>query len=82
MGAVAGRHDLLGPPRIAVPGPVHDYGEDAGEQLAHPNRGGHAAPSGADMSGTTRSPGAWSASNAAGGTRSPALARMMAATWR
>jgi hypothetical protein len=41
VGAVAGGRDLLGPPRIAVPGPVHDFGEDAGEQLAHPNRVDH-----------------------------------------
>jgi hypothetical protein len=81
MGAVAGGRDLLGPPRIAVPGPVHDFGQDAGEQLAHANRVGHAAPSGAGMSGTTRSPGAWLASNAAGSALSPAVARTMAATW-
>ena len=41
MGAVAGGRDLLSPPLIAVPGPVHDFGEDAGEQLAHANRVGH-----------------------------------------
>jgi hypothetical protein len=39
--AVAGLGDQLGPPLIAVTGPVHDLGQDAGEQLAHPGRLGH-----------------------------------------
>ena len=34
--AVAGLGDQLGPPLIAVAGPVHELPEDAGEQLAHP----------------------------------------------
>jgi hypothetical protein len=79
--AVAGLGDELGPAVIAVPGPVDNLGEDAGEQLAHVNRVGHAAPSGAGIDGTTRSPGACSASNAAGSAYWTEVARMMAATW-
>src|SRR5215207_6515830 len=79
--AVAGLGDQLGPPLVAVPGSVDDLGEGAGEQLAHANRVGHAAPSGAGIGGTTRSAGACSASTSAGSRRSPVVARTMAATW-
>jgi hypothetical protein len=79
--AVAGLGDQLGPPLVAVTGAVDDLGEDAGEQLAHANRVGHAAPSGAGIGGTTRSPGACSASSPAGSHRSLLVAWMMAATW-
>ena len=78
--AVAGLRDQLHPALIALAGPVDDLAEDAGEQLAHANRVGHAAPSGAG-SGTTRRLGAWSASSAAGSRWSPLVAWMMAATW-
>jgi hypothetical protein len=79
--AVAGLGDQLGPPLIAVGGPVHDLPQDAREQLAHAHRLGHAASPGAGMPGTTRSPGACSANSWVGSARSPAVARMMAATW-
>src|SRR5215207_1117048 len=79
--AVAGLGDQLSPPLVAVTGSVDDLGEDAGEQLTHANRVGHAAPSGAGIGGRTRSPGACWASSPAGSARSPAVARMMAATW-
>jgi hypothetical protein len=78
--AVAGLGDQLRPPLIARAGPVHQLPEDAGEQLAHANRVGHAASPGAGIGGTTRSPGACSASSAAGSARSPVVARTMAAT--
>jgi hypothetical protein len=79
--AVAGLSDQLRPPVIAMPGPLDDLAEDAGQQLAHPYRLGHATSPGAGISGTIRSPGACSANSSAGSRRSPALARMMAATW-
>jgi hypothetical protein len=79
--AVAGLSDQLGPAVIAVAGPVHDLPEDAGEQLPYPHRLRHAAPSGAGISDTTRSPGARAASSSAGSARSPEATRMMAATW-
>jgi hypothetical protein len=78
--AVAGLSDQLGPAVVAVPGPVDDLPEDAGEQLAHPGRLGHATSPGAGISGTTRSPGACPASSRAGSARSEAVARMTAAT--
>ena len=78
--AVAGLGDQLGPPRITMAGPVHDLGQDAGEQLAHANRLRHAASSGTRIGGTTRSPGACWASTTAGSARSPVVARMTAAT--
>ena len=49
--------------------------------LTDANRSGHAASPGAGIPGTTRSPGACSASSSAGSARSPLVARMMAATW-
>jgi hypothetical protein len=79
--AVAGLSDQLGPPRIAVAGPVDHLTEDTRQQLPHPHRLRHATSPGAGTSGTTRSPGACSASSTPGSVRSPALARMMAATW-
>src|SRR5215211_1162460 len=81
MVTVAGLSDQLHPALIALAGAVHDLAEDAGQQFAHDNRVGHAAPSGAGIGGTTRSPGACSASRAAGSARRPVLARTMAATW-
>ena len=78
--AVAGLGDQLGPPRIAVAGPLDDLPEHAREQLAHPGRLGHATSPGAGIDGTTRRPGACSASSPAGSARSPAVARMTAAT--
>ena len=51
MVAVAGLGDQLGPAVIAVAGPVHDLPEDAGEQLAHPDRLGHATSPGAGIGG-------------------------------
>ena len=79
--AVAGLGDQLGPPVIAVTSPVDDLPEDAGEQLAYANRLGHATSPGVGIPGTTRSAGFCSASSTPGSVRSPALARMMAATW-
>jgi hypothetical protein len=79
--AVAGLSDQLGPAVIAVAGPLDDLAEDAGQQLAHPYRLGHATSPGAGISGTIRSPGACSASSSAGSRRRPEVARMMAATW-
>jgi hypothetical protein len=78
--AVASLGHELSPPVIVVPGPLDDLGQDPGQDLAHPGRLAHAAsplPSARrsrDTSGTgaSRSPGSW---------RSPAVARMMAATW-
>jgi hypothetical protein len=40
--AVAGLGDQLGPPLIAVAGPLDHLLQDVGEQLAHANRPGHA----------------------------------------
>jgi hypothetical protein len=77
--AVAGLGNQFSPPVVAVPGPGHDLGQDAGEQLAHPGRLRHATSPGGG--GTTRSPGACSPSSAAGSRRRPVVARMMAATW-
>jgi hypothetical protein len=79
--AVASLGDQLGPALVAVAGSVHDLSQDTGQQLAHLNRLGHAAPSGAGISGTTRSPGACSANSSVGSARSAAVVRMMAATW-
>jgi hypothetical protein len=64
--AVAGLGDQLGPPRIAMPGPLDQFPDDAGQQLPHPHRLTHAASPGAGISGTTRSPGACPASTSAG----------------
>src|SRR4029453_18318888 len=80
-GAVAGGRHLLGPAVIAGAGTVDHLLQDAREQLAQPDRPGHAASPGAGMSGTTRSPGACPANSSAGSARSPVVARMMAATW-
>jgi hypothetical protein len=79
--AVAGLSDQLGPPRIVVAGPVHDLAQDARDQLPDTNRLGHATSPGAGIGGTARSPGACSANSTTGSARSPAVARMMAATW-
>ena len=79
--AVAGLSDQLGPPLIAVTGPVDQLAKHTGEQLPHPGRLGHATSPGSDVSSTTRSPGAWAASSPAASRRSPLVARMMAATW-
>jgi hypothetical protein len=79
--AVAGLGDQLGPPLVAMTGPVHDLGQDAREQLAHQDRLRHATSPGAGTSGTTRSPGACSANSVVGSARSAAVVRMMAATW-
>jgi hypothetical protein len=80
MGAVAGGGDLLHPPVIAGPGPSDGLGHNAREQLCHADRLGHATSPGAGIGGTTRSPGACSASSTLGSARSPRLARMMAPT--
>jgi hypothetical protein len=79
--AVAGLGDQLGPPRIAGAGPVDQLSQDTGEQLPHPDRLRHATSPGAGTSGTTRRPGACSASSSIGSARSPVVARMTAATW-
>jgi hypothetical protein len=76
--AVAGLGDQLGPPVIAVAGPLDHLPQDTGEQLPHSGRLVHATSPGF---GTTRSPGARSANSTAGSTHNPAVARMMAATW-
>jgi hypothetical protein len=44
--AVAGLSDELGPPRIAVAGPLHDLPEHPRQHLTHPHRPGHEPPSG------------------------------------
>ena len=79
--AVASLSDQLHPAVIAVAGSIDDLPEDAGEQLAHADRLGHATTPGCGGSGTIRSPGACSTNNAAGSARSPLVARMTAATW-
>ncbi len=79
--AVPGLGDQLGPAVIAVAGPLHDLGQHPREHVAHAGRVAHATSPGTGMPGTTRKPGACSASSPAGSARNPALARMMAATW-
>jgi hypothetical protein len=44
--AVAGLSDQLGPPVVAVAGPLHQLPEDAREQLAHASRLAHGGPPG------------------------------------
>jgi hypothetical protein len=79
--AVAGLGHQAHPTVIALAGPVHHLGQHPRQDLAHPNRARHATSPGAGISGTTRSPGAAPASSSAGSIRSPAVARIMAATW-
>ncbi len=43
--AVAGLGDQLGPPLIALPGPLHDLGQHPRQYLAHAGRVGHAGSS-------------------------------------